>query len=150
MDCGSAALDHTDVYLALRALQRFRDLALLTGCAGFTRTDEVVERFYEGEFVDTKPTLERRSVRLILLNLAAVVLDAAWQSSKDRNRKPGFSPMHGRDRSIDAICAADNSSPRSKSLVTGVSDFRSFRTMHPALMSSIGVRLKLPGQHGTR
>src|SRR3989442_9827848 len=46
---------------------------------------EVVERFYEGEFDDTKTDAGRRSVPLDSFGILRGVLDAAWQRSKDRN-----------------------------------------------------------------
>src|SRR5260370_12021584 len=46
---------------------------------------EVVERFYEGEFDDTKTDAGRRSVPLDSFGILRGVLDAAWQRSQDRN-----------------------------------------------------------------
>jgi integrase len=46
---------------------------------------EIVERFYEGEFDDTKTDAGRRSVPLDSHGILRGVLDAAWQRSKHRN-----------------------------------------------------------------
>ena len=67
-----------------------------------------MERFYEGEFDDTKTDAGRRSIPLDSFGILRSVFDAIWQRSK--YRKPA------------------------------TVDFRSFRTMHSSLMSSVGVR----------
>src|SRR5258708_2467662 len=48
---------------------------------------EIVERFYQGEFDDTKTDAGRRSIPLDSHGILRTVLDAAWQRSK--YRKPG-------------------------------------------------------------
>jgi integrase len=45
---------------------------------------EIVERFYEGEFDDTKTDAGRRSIPLDSHGIWRTVLDAAWQRSKYR------------------------------------------------------------------
>src|SRR5438876_12383174 len=45
---------------------------------------EIVERFYEGEFDDTKTEAGRRSIPFDSLEILRAVLDATWQSSKYR------------------------------------------------------------------
>ena len=45
---------------------------------------EVVERFYEGEFDDTKTDAGRRNIPLDSHGILRAVLDAAWQRSKYR------------------------------------------------------------------
>jgi hypothetical protein len=46
---------------------------------------EIVERFYEGEFDDTKTDAGRRSIPLDSFGILRGVLDAVWQRSKHRN-----------------------------------------------------------------
>jgi hypothetical protein len=43
---------------------------------------EIVERFYEGEFDDTKTDAGRRNIPLDSHGILRAVLDAAWQRSK--------------------------------------------------------------------
>jgi integrase len=45
---------------------------------------EVVERFYEGEFDDTKTDAGRRSIPLDSFGILRAVLDVTWQTSKYR------------------------------------------------------------------
>ncbi len=45
---------------------------------------EVIERFYEGEFDDTKTDAGRRSIPLDSFGILRAVLDAVWQKSKYR------------------------------------------------------------------
>jgi hypothetical protein len=64
---------------------------------------EVVERFYEGEFDDTKTDAGRRSIPLDSFGILRAVLDGVWQRSKYRepedlvfaNRRGG--PVHRRN-----------------------------------------------------
>jgi integrase len=102
---------------------------------------EVVERFYEGEFDDTKTDAGRRSIPLDSFGILRGVLDAAWQRSKFRkpedlvftNRRGG--PVHRRNLLRRQL------KPTIKKLgLPATVDFRSFRTMHSSLMSSVGVR----------
>jgi integrase len=102
---------------------------------------EVTERFYEGEFDDTKTDAGRRSVPLDSFGILRAVLDAAWQRSKFRkpedlvftNRRGG--PVHRRNLLRRQL------KPTAKKLsLPRTVDFRSFRTMHSSLMSSAGVR----------
>ncbi len=74
---------------------------------------EIVERFYEGEFDDTKTDAGRRSIPLDSHGILRGVLDAAWQRSKHRN--PGdlvFTNVKGGPgepaESIAAATPADN------------------------------------------
>src|SRR5437588_9595012 len=46
---------------------------------------DVVERFYEGEFDDTKTDAGRRSIPLDSFGILRGVLESAWQRSKCRN-----------------------------------------------------------------
>jgi integrase len=102
---------------------------------------EVVERFYEGEFDDTKTDAGRRSIPLDSFGILRAVLDAAWQRSKYRKpedlvfaNRPG-GPVHRRNLLRRQL------KPTIKKLgLPRTVDFRSFRTMHSSLMSSIGVR----------
>ena len=102
---------------------------------------EVVERFYEGEFDDTKTDAGRRSIPLDSFGILRAVLDAAWQRSKFRkpedlvltNRRGG--PIHRRNLLRRQL------KPTAKKLgLPATVDFRSFRTMHSSLMSSAGAR----------
>jgi integrase len=97
---------------------------------------EVVERFYEGEFDDTKTDAGRRSIPLDSFGILRSVLDATWQRSKYRkpedlvfaNRRGG--PVHRRNLLRRQL------KPTVKKLgLPATVDFRSFRTMHSSLMS---------------
>jgi len=46
---------------------------------------DVVQRFYEGEFDDTKTDAGRRSIPLDSFGILRSVLESAWQRSKHRN-----------------------------------------------------------------
>jgi integrase len=99
---------------------------------------EVVERFYEGEFDDTKTDAGRRSIPLDSFGILRGVLDSAWQRSKHRN--PGdlvFTNARGGPVNRRNLLRRQLK-PTVKKL--GTVDFRNFRTMHSSLMSSIGVR----------
>lgn len=102
---------------------------------------EVVERFYEGEFDDTKTDAGRRSIPLDSFGILRGVLDATWQRSKHRD--PGdlvFTNAKGGPVSRRNLLNRQLK-PTIKQLGLPPSvDFRSFRTMHSSLMSSIGVR----------
>lgn len=102
---------------------------------------EVVERFYEGEFDDTKTDAGRRSIPLDSFGILRGVLDAAWHRSKHRN--PGdlvFTNARGGPVNRRNLLRR-HLKPTIKKLGLPASvDFRSFRTMHSSLMSSIGVR----------
>ena len=102
---------------------------------------EVVGRFYEGEFDDTKTDAGHRSIPLDSFGILRAVLDAVWQRSKYRkpedlvfaNRRGG--PMNRRNLLRRQL------KPTAKKLgLPATVDFRSFRTMHSSLMSSTGVR----------
>jgi integrase len=102
---------------------------------------EVVERFYEGEFDDTKTDAGRRSVPLDSFGILRGVLDAAWQRSKDRN--PGslvFTNARGGPVNRRNLLRRQLKPTIKKLGLPASVDFRSFRTMHSSLMSSIGVR----------
>ena len=102
---------------------------------------EIVELFYEGEFDDTKTDAGRRSIPLDFHGILRAVLDSAWQRSKYRrpddliftNAKGG--PVNRRN------LLRRHLKPTVKKLgLAATLDFRSFRTMHSSLMSSVGVR----------
>ena len=57
---------------------------------------EIAERFYEGEFDDTKTDAGRRSIPLDSHGILRAVLDAAWQRSKTGNRTISFFSQHAR------------------------------------------------------
>ncbi len=102
---------------------------------------EVVERFYEGEFDDTKTDAGRRSVPLDSFGILRGVLDAAWQRSQDRN--PGslvFTNARGGPVNRRNLLRRQLKPTIKKLGLPASVDFRSFRTMHSSLMSSIGVR----------
>jgi integrase len=102
---------------------------------------DIVERFYEGEFDDTKTDAGRRSIPLDSHGILRGVLDAAWQRSKHRNPRDLVltnakgGPVNRRNLLRRQL------KPTIKKLgLPASTDFRSFRTMHSSLMSSIGVR----------
>jgi integrase len=98
-------------------------------------------RFYEGEFDDTKTDAGRGSIPLDSFGILRSVLESLWQRSKYQN--PGDlvftnalgGPINRRNlprRQLKAILK--------KLGLPATVDFRSFRTMHSSLMSSVGVR----------
>jgi integrase len=102
---------------------------------------EVVERFYEGEFDDTKTDAGRRSIPLDSFGILRAVFDAAWQRS--RYRKPeDLVFANKRGGAVDRRnLLRRHLKPAIKELgLPATVDFRSFRTMHSSLMSSVGVR----------
>jgi len=102
---------------------------------------EVVERFYEGEFDDTKTDAGRRSVPLDSFGILRGVLDAAWQRSEDRNRGSlVFTNARGGPVNRRNLLRRQLKPTIKKLGLPPTVDFRSFRTMHSSLMSSIGVR----------
>jgi integrase len=102
---------------------------------------EIVERFYEGEFDDTKTDAGRRSIPFDSHGILHGVLDAAWERLKYRqpndlvftNKKGG--PVNRRNLLRRHLKPAVE-----KLGLPATVDFRSFRTMHSSLMSSVGVR----------
>ena len=102
---------------------------------------EVVERFYEGEFDDTKTDAGHRSIPLDSFGILRAVLDGAWQRSK--YRKPeDLVFANKRGGAVDRRnLLRRHLKPTIKKLgLPATVDFRSFRTMHSSLMSSVGVR----------
>ena len=102
---------------------------------------DVVERFYEGEFDDTKTDAGRRSIPFDSFGILRGVFDAMWQRS--RNRNPGdlvFTNTKGGPVSRRNLLNRQLKPTIRKLGLPPSVDFRSFRTMHSSLMSSIGVR----------
>jgi integrase len=102
---------------------------------------EIVERFYEGEFDDTKTDAGRRSIPLDSHGILRGVLDAAWKRSK--HRKPSdlvFTNAKGGPVNRRNLLRRHLKPTVKKLGLPPTVDFRSFRTMHSSLMSSIGVR----------
>ena len=102
---------------------------------------EVVERFYEGEFDDTKTDAGRRSIPLDSFGILRGVLDAGWQRSKYRN--PGdlvFTNARGGPVNRQNLLRRQLKPTLKKLGLPASVDFRRFRTMHSSLMSSLGVR----------
>jgi len=102
---------------------------------------EIVERFYEGEFDDTKTDAGRRSIPFDSHGILRAVLDATWQRSKYREpddlvfTNADGGPVNRRN------LLRRHLKPTVKKLgLPATVDFRSFRTMHSSLMSSAGVR----------
>jgi integrase len=102
---------------------------------------EVSERFYAGEFDDTKTDAGQRSIPLDSFGILRGLLDRAWAKSKHRgaddliftNARGG--PIDRRNLLRRGL------KPTIKKLgLPPTVDFRSFRTMHSSLMSSVGVR----------
>jgi integrase len=102
---------------------------------------EIVERFYEGEFDDTRTDAGRRSIPLDSFGILRRVLDAAWQRSKHRNPSDLIftNAKGGPVNRRNLLNRQLKPTIKKLGLPTSV-DFRSFRTMHSSLMSSIGVR----------
>ena len=102
---------------------------------------EVVERFYEGEFDDTKTDAGHRSIPLDSHGILRAVLDATWQRSK--HRKPDdlvFTNANGNPINRRNLLRRHLKPAVKKLGLPSTVDFRSFRTMHSSLMSSVGVR----------
>jgi integrase len=102
---------------------------------------DVVERFYEGEFDDTKTDAGRRSVPLDSFGILRSVLESLWQRSKHRN--PGdlvFTNARGGPVNRRNLLRRQLKPSLKKLGLPATVDFRSFRTMHSSLMSSVAVR----------
>jgi integrase len=102
---------------------------------------EVFERFYEGEFNDTKTDAGHRSIPLDSFGILRRVLESAWQRSKLRN--PGdlvFTNARGGPINRRNLLRRQLKPTIRRLGLPPTVDFRSFRTMHSSLMSSIGVR----------
>ena len=102
---------------------------------------DIVERFYEGEFDDTKTDAGRRSIPLDSHGILRGVLEAAWQRSRHRN--PGdlvFTNARGGPVKRRNLLRRQLKPTINTLGLPASTDFRSFRTMHSSLMSSIGVR----------
>jgi len=102
---------------------------------------DVVERFYEGEFDDTKTDAGRRSIPLDSFGILRSVLESAWQRSKHRN--PGdlvFTNARGGPINRRNLLRRQLKPTINMLGLPATVDFRSFRTMHSSLMSSVGVR----------
>jgi integrase len=100
---------------------------------------EIVERYYEGEFDDTKTDAGRRSIPLDSHGILRAVLDTAWQRSK--YRKPEdlvFTHAKGGPVNRRNLLRRHLKPTVKKLGLPETVDFRSFRTMHSSLMSSIG------------
>jgi integrase len=102
---------------------------------------EITERFYAGEFDDAKTDAGRRSIPLDSFGILRGVLERAWARSKCHgpedliftNARGGPLDRHNLSRR--------HLKPAIKKLgLPPTVDFRSFRTMHSSLMSSVGVR----------
>ena len=102
---------------------------------------EIAERFYEGEFDDTKTDPGRRSIPLDSFGILRRVLDLVWERSRHRN--PGdlvFTNAKGGPVNRRNLLRRQLKPIVKKLGLPASVDFRSFRTMHSSLMSSIGVR----------
>lgn len=111
---------------------------------------EIVERFYEGEFDDTKTDAGRRSIPLDSHGILRAVLDAAWLRSK--HREPGdliFANARGGPNRRNLLRRHLKPTVKKLGLPQTV-DFRSFHTMHSSLMSSVGVRPEVTRDNGPR
>jgi integrase len=103
---------------------------------------EVVERFYEGEFDDTKTDAGRRSIPLDSFEILRALLDAAWQRSK--YRKPEdlvFTNKRGGALDRRNLLRRHLKPAVKKLGLPATVDFRSFRTMHSSVSVSVSVRL---------
>jgi integrase len=102
---------------------------------------EIVERFYEGEFDDTKTDAGRRSIPLDSYGILRGALDTAWQGSKHRNPSDlVFTNAKGGPVNRRNLLNRHLKPTIKKFGLPASVDFRSFRTMHSSLMSSIGIR----------
>jgi integrase len=102
---------------------------------------EVSERFYAGEFDDTKTDAGQRTIPLDSFGILRGVLDRAWARSKHREPQDLIF-TNARGGPIDRRNLLRRGlKPTIKKLgLLSTVDFRSFRTMHSSLMSSVGVR----------
>lgn len=102
---------------------------------------EVIERYYEGEFDDTKTEAGHRSIPLDSFGILRGILDRAWALSKHQGPEDLIF-TNTRGGPIDRRnLLRRHLKPTIKKLgLPSTVDFRSFRTMHASLMSSVGVR----------
>ena len=102
---------------------------------------EVSERFYAGEFDDTKTDAGHRSIPLDSFGILRGVLDRAWARSKHQGPEDLIF-TNARGGPIDRRnLLRRHLKPAIRKLgLPATVDFRSFRTMHSSLMSSVGVR----------
>ena len=105
------------------------------------RTHPVRIDVCEGEFDDTKTDAGRRSIPLDSFGILRNVLESAWQRSKHRN--PGdlvFTNARGGPINRRNLLRRQLKPTLNMLGLPATVDFRSFRTMHSSLMSSVGVR----------
>ena len=102
---------------------------------------EIVERFYAGEFDDAKTEAGKRSIPLDSFGILRGVLDRAWARSKKRGPEDlVFANARGGPLDRHNLSHRHLKPVIKKLGVPPTVDFRSFRTMHSSLMSSVGVR----------
>jgi integrase len=102
---------------------------------------EIAERLYEGEFDDTKTDAGRRSIPLDSFGILRGVLDLVWERSRHRNPEDlVFTNSKGGPVNRRNLVRRQLKPTLKKLGLPASVDFRSFRTMHSSLMSSIGVR----------
>lgn len=102
---------------------------------------EITERFYEGEFDDTKTDAGRRNIPLDSFGILGDALDRTWVRSTRRG-PADLIFTNARGGPIDRRnLLRRHLKPTIKKLqLPPTVDFRSFRTMHSSLMSSVGVQ----------
>jgi integrase len=102
---------------------------------------EIAERLYEGEFDDTKTDAGRRSIPLDSFGILRGVLDLVWERSGHRNPEDlVFTNSKGGPVNRRNLLRRQLKPTLKKLGLPASVDFRSFRTMHSSLMSSIGGR----------
>ena len=102
---------------------------------------EIVERFYEGEFDDAKTEAGQRSIPLDSFGILRKLLDQTWAKSKHREPEDlVFTNLRGGPLDRRNMLRRHLKPVIKRLGLPRTVDFRSFRTMHSSLMSSVGVR----------
>jgi integrase len=102
---------------------------------------EIVERFYEGEFDDAKTEAGQRSIPLDSFGILRSVLDRAQARSKHHEPEDlVFTNTRGGPLDRRNMLRRHLKPVIERLGLPRTVDFRSFRTMHSSLMSSVGVR----------
>jgi len=102
---------------------------------------DVTERYYAGEFDDTKTEAGRRSIPLDSFGILQGVFDAARQRTvKQGPQDLVFVNAHGGPIDRKNLLQRQLKPVVRELNLPETVDFRSFRTMHASLMSSIGAR----------
>jgi integrase len=102
---------------------------------------EIVERLYDGEFDDAKTEAGQRSIPMDSFGILQGVVDRARARSKPQGPEDlVFTNIRGGPLDRRNLLRRQLKPVIKKLGLAPTVDFRSFRTMHSSLMSSVGVR----------